>query len=122
MAAATVTATSLGIIVDDTVHFLTKYVRARREGHESKEEAIRYAFRTVGPAIIATTVILVVGFSYLATSVFLINSQMGLLTAIAIAVALVFDLLVLPSVLLLGPSKSKEKLNESPQVAPSNMA
>ena len=44
MAAATVTATSLGIVVDDTVHFLSKYLRARREGKMSKRKAVKYAF------------------------------------------------------------------------------
>ena len=80
MAAATVTSTSLGIIVDDTVHFLSKYLRARREEGLNQAEAVRYAFDAVGQAIIITTVILVIGFSVLATSTFLINSQMGLLT------------------------------------------
>lgn len=105
MAAATVTATSMGIIVDDTVHFLSKYVRSMREDGATREEAIRHTFKTVGPAILATTTVLVIGFSYLATSVFMINSQMGLLTAIAIIVAFFFDVLLLPAILLIGDSK-----------------
>ena len=105
MAAATVTSTSLGIIVDDTVHFLTKYLRARREHKLDKAEAIHYAFETVGQAILATTIILGVGFAVLATSTFLINAQMGLLTAIAIVVAAVFDFTILPAILLAGSKK-----------------
>jgi predicted RND superfamily exporter protein len=102
MAAATVSATALGIVVDDTVHLLTKYLRARREAGLSPAEAVRYAFRTVGRAILTTTVILSLGFALLTFSTFRINSQMGLLTSIAIVVAVVMDLVFLPALLLLG--------------------
>ena len=68
MAAATVSATSLGIVVDDTVHFLAKYLRARREQGLDRPGAIRYAFETVGRAVISTTIILAFGFGVLATS------------------------------------------------------
>ena len=102
MAAATVSATSLGIVVDDTVHFLTKYLRARREKGYERPEAIRYAFETVGVAIISTTAILAVGFGVLALSSFRINAQMGVLTMLAIVLALVTDLFLLPALLMVG--------------------
>ena len=102
MASAMVSATSLGIIVDDSVHFLTKYLRARREHGYDRPDAIRYAFRTVGLALIANSIILVAGFAFLAFSTFRINVEMGLMTAIAIAVALAFDFLMLPALLLVG--------------------
>ena len=102
MAASVVAATSLGIVVDDTVHFLTKYLRGRREKGLSRPDAIRYAFETVGQAIILTTVILTFGFAVLATSTFLINAQMGLLTALTIVIALVVDFLLLPTILMIG--------------------
>ncbi len=108
MAAATVTSTSLGIIVDDTVHFLSKYLRARREQNLDPPEAVKYAFETVGQAIIATTVILGIGFAILATSTFMINAQMGLLTAMAIVVAFIFDFTVLPVILLIGHKRKGE--------------
>ncbi|MCB1122982.1 MAG: MMPL family transporter, partial [Verrucomicrobiae bacterium] len=60
-----VTGMTLGIVVDDTVHFLTKYIRARREKDMSAEDAVRYAFHSVGRALVVTTIILVVGFSIL---------------------------------------------------------
>ena len=102
MASAMVSATSLGIIVDDSVHFRTKYLRARREHGYDRPDAIRYAFRTVGLALIANSIILVAGFAFLAFSTFRINVEMGLMTAIAIAVALAFDFLLLPALLLVG--------------------
>jgi predicted RND superfamily exporter protein len=109
MASATVSATALGIIVDDTVHFLTKYLHARRAlGHE-RPEAIRYAFRTVGLALIANSIILVAGFAFLALSTFKVNVEMGLMTALAIAVALAFDLLLLPALLLVGYRPQTER-------------
>ena len=110
MAAATVSATSLGIVVDDTVHFLTKYLRARREEHYDRPAAIRYAFETVGLAIISTTVILAFGFGVLAFSAFRINAQMGLLTMLSIVLALATDLLLLPALLMIGHrATEKEK-------------
>ena len=102
MAAATVSAASLGIVVDDTVHFLTKYLRARRENGYDRPEAIRYAFETVGTAIVSTTVLLAFGFSVLAASAFRINAQMGLLTTITVLLALATDLLLLPALLMVG--------------------
>ena len=107
MASATVTATALGIVVDDSVHLLTKYLRGRREKRYTVEEAIRYAFRLVGPAIITTTLILTAGFAVLALSTFKINAEMGLLTAMAIALALIFDFLFLPALLMLGKKKTE---------------
>ncbi|MFQ6006785.1 MAG: outer membrane lipoprotein-sorting protein, partial [Woeseia sp.] len=98
---ATVASISLGIIVDDTVHLLSKYVRARRERGGTAADAIRYAFRNVGVAIIVNTVILAAGFLVLLTSSFKVNVDMGLLTAIAIVFALILDFLFLPALLLL---------------------
>jgi predicted RND superfamily exporter protein len=112
MAAATVSATSLGIIVDSSVHFLAKYVRARREHGFDKPKSVRYAFRTVGLAIAANTAILAAGFSVLAYSSFAITAEMGVLTAMAIVVALVVDFLLLPSLLLFGHKQSQEDFYE----------
>ncbi len=101
MAAATVSATSLGIIVDNTVHILTKYQRAREELMLSIEDAIRYTFDTVGAAVVANALILAIGFSVLMYSSFKITSDMGTLTAMAIIIALIVDLLLLPALLML---------------------
>jgi predicted RND superfamily exporter protein len=109
MAAAMVSATSLGIVVDDTVHFLAKYLRARREKKLSRQGAIRYAFVTVGRAIISTTLILAFGFGVLALSNFRVNAQMGLLTALAILVALPVDFLLLPALLMVGARTETER-------------
>ena len=91
---------TLGIVVDDTVHFLSKYLRARRENGLGSEDAVRYAFRRVGMALSITSVVLVVGFLVLAFSSFHLNAGMGLLTAIVIAFALAADFLFLPPLLM----------------------
>lgn len=113
---ATVASISLGIIVDDTVHFLTKYQRARREDGKSPEDAIRYAFETVGVALIANTVILVLGFLVLTYSSFKPNVDMGLLTVIAIVFALILDFLLLPALLLIGRGR-EAAASPAPQAA-----
>ncbi|HDZ76711.1 MAG TPA: RND family transporter, partial [Candidatus Omnitrophica bacterium] len=93
-------AMTLGIVVDDTIHFLSKYLRARREHNLNSQESVRYAFNTVGTAMWITTVALVAGFLVLATSNFKMTSDMGLMTAITISLALVMDFLLLPTLLM----------------------
>ncbi len=106
MAVSVVLGMTLGIVVDDTIHLLSKYIRARKEMGKSAEDAIRYTFSTVGNAVIVTTIILVAGFSVLIQSSFGFNSNMGKLTAITIVVALVLDLMLLPALLLAFDKKS----------------
>ncbi len=84
---------TLGIIVDDTVHILSKYLRARREGKSDTFDAVRYSLVTVGPALLITSMVLIVGFLVLTLSNFYLNSSMGLLTAVVIAMALIADFL-----------------------------
>ena len=91
---------TLGIVVDDSIHFMTKYLRARRERYLDPQDAVRYAFTTVGRALAVTSVILVIGFSILATSAFGMNADMGTMTAITIALALAVDFLFLPPLLM----------------------
>ena len=98
---------TLGIVVDDTVHFLSKYLRARREKNLSPEDAVRYAFATVGRALLITSIVLVAGFLVLATSSFQLNSGMGLVTALVIVLALLADFLFLPPLLI----KIEERFN-----------
>tara|TARA_R110001592_G_scaffold363341_1_gene684396 strand:- start:8339 stop:10711 length:2373 start_codon:yes stop_codon:yes gene_type:complete len=109
---ATVASISLGIIVDDTVHFLSKYVRARNEKGLSAENSIRYAYRNVGMAIVVNTIILIVGFLVLTTSAFKMNVDMGLMTIMSILFALLLDFLFLPA-LLLVMGKDKEIVSSS---------
>ncbi len=100
LALSVVTAMTLGIVVDATIHFLSKYLRARRENALNATEAVRYAFSTVGTAIWVNSAVLIAGFLVLAFSHFHINSGLGTLTAIVIAFALLTDFLFLPPLLM----------------------
>lgn len=90
---------SLGIIVDDTVHFLAKYQAARQQGLTA-DAAIHRAFAQCSRALVITTVVLVLGFVMLTGSHFRLNADMGLLTSIILSVALILDLVFLPALLL----------------------
>ncbi|HFQ5426740.1 TPA: RND family transporter [Vibrio vulnificus] len=103
---------TLGIVVDDAVHFLAKYQHARKAG-QNAEQAVRYAFHTVGRALWITTVVLVAGFSVLAMSQFRLNSDMGQLSAIVIFVALVIDFVLLPSLLMRFDTAEYARLDTS---------
>jgi len=91
---------TLGIVVDDTVHFMSKYMRARREHSLSPEDAVRYSFDTVGSALMTSTLSLVAGFMVLSLSGFKMNSDLGLMTALTISLALLLDFLLLPILLM----------------------
>lgn len=100
LSVAIVVAVTLGIVVDDTVHFLARYLRARREQGLDPEQAIRQTFSTVGVALCITSAALTAGFSVLFLSGFKVNSEMGILSAVTIALAILADFFFLPTVLL----------------------
>ena len=111
----------LGIIVDDTVHFIAKYLRAKREYGYTAPKAINFAFNTVGQALVVTTTILFLGFFILGQSLFSINSDMAQMTAIIILLALIIDFLVLPCLLLLVDTK-REQMAEKKRLTPIELA
>ncbi len=100
LAVSVMIAMTLGIVVDDTVHFLAKYQRGRKEHGMNPEDSVRYAFNTVGTAIWVTTLALVGGFGVLSFSGFQINSHMGAMTTITIVFAIILDFFFLPTLLL----------------------
>ncbi|MBL6692938.1 MAG: MMPL family transporter [Flavobacteriaceae bacterium] len=103
---------TLGIIVDDTVHFMSKFLRARRELNYNAKDSVIYAFETVGRALVITTLVLVAGFTVLSTSPFALNSYMARITVVIITAALVIDFILLPSILILA-YKEKSTLKEA---------
>ncbi len=118
-----VAAMTLGIVVDDTIHFMSKYLRARRERGLDAIGAVKYAFSTVGVALWTTSVALVAGFLVISTSSFSLNAEMGLLVSAVIALALFVDFLLLPALLIrfdnwlegkkVDPSVHQTVLNEA---------
>ncbi|MEM8961330.1 MAG: MMPL family transporter [Acidobacteriota bacterium] len=111
-----VVAMTLGIVVDDTVHFLSKYQRGRREHDYDAPDAVRYAFRSVGGALWTTSMVLIAGFLVLSLSSFEMNAGMGRLTAITIVLALFTDFLLLPALLATVDRRGKAA---SPSLKPS---
>lgn len=97
---------TMGIVVDDTVYFLTHYQYARQACNCNRVDALVRTLEESGPAIVLTTFILMMGFLVLASSDFIINANLGLLTAITLALALVGDLLVLPAILLIQEKRT----------------
>lgn len=92
---------AISVVVDDTIHFLSKYERGRRKYGLSAEDAIRYAFRTVGFALLTTTLVLGLGFAWLANSNIQVTVNTALVTTTIIVFALIVDLLLLPVLLAL---------------------
>jgi hypothetical protein len=99
MALSVVACMTLGIVVDDTVHLLSAYRRARGAGH-APPAAVRSALQSAGPAVVLTSVVLVLGFAVLLDSAFVPNAAMALLTMLTLGCALLADLTLLPALLL----------------------
>jgi predicted RND superfamily exporter protein len=98
-AATVVGALTFGIVVDDTVHMMMKYQAARQRG-DSPRRAIQSTVRSVGVAVLVTSVALSLSFAVFIFSGFLVNQHLGWLTALTLIIALIADLLFLPPLLL----------------------
>ena len=113
-----VSSIALGVCVDDTIHFLTKFVRGRRRGL-SPRDALVSLFVEAGSALTLTTVVLIIGFSTLLLSDFAPNFQMGMLASIMIASAWVADFVVTAAVLsyVPGADVDMDTTNKEPSAA-----
>ncbi|MBN2798439.1 MAG: MMPL family transporter [Deltaproteobacteria bacterium] len=100
VATVTIAALVLGLVVDDTTHFLFRYREEVRAGR-SPEEAVARTLDSAGVAMLVTTVVLVLGFSILAIATVRSVAYFGLLVAVAAGTALVADVLLLPALLVL---------------------
>jgi predicted RND superfamily exporter protein len=106
LALGTVFGMTLGIVVDDTVHVLARYRRARRTA--PPREAAARAVTRVGPALVVTTGTLLAGFACLAASSFAVNAQLAQITLLTLVAALAVDLLVLPALLGRGARRTDD--------------
>ena len=93
-------AVALGLVVDDTVHFL-HHLRLRLIAGDSLSDATGSTLRETGRAITMTSIVLVAGFWLMCLASFVPNIQFGFLCGLAIALALLANLIVLPAVLAL---------------------
>ncbi len=100
IALSIVSGAALGIVVDDTIHLLLKYQRARNDLQKSPKEAIVYAITRVGDALTITTLTLIAGFFSLGFSSLQPNAELGTMLGVIIGIALVTDLVFVPALLL----------------------
>jgi len=103
-AAAMVFSMSIGLVVDDTVHFLSKYLKALKVG-KSAEGAIKYAFTSAGSALLVTSLAISAGMSVMALSSFNPNTTMAVMLVAILLFALVLDFMLLPPLLLMFDKK-----------------
>ena len=95
-----IAAMTIGIAVDDSIHVMTRYVRARRHG-ESEGKSMHLAMTEAGRAVIFTSIILVGGFSMFMLASFVSFIYLGLFSATIMLVALLADLLLLPAIIFI---------------------
>lgn len=100
VAVSIVAAMTFGIVVDDTIHYLSRYSRARRILGMTPDQAVEYAFTSTGKAMIFTMTVMCFGFTVLSFSSFGVNATLGALTVITFGFALVSDFLILAPLLL----------------------
>jgi hypothetical protein len=112
LASITMFAVALGIVVDDTIHFVLTYRRVRADGLAAKE-AIAASVHEGSGGVFATTALVVLGFALLAFTSFELTAQKAAMTAVAIAVALVFDLTMLPALLVTIDGDIREDVTQS---------
>ncbi len=93
----TIAAVAMGIAVDDTIHYTHRYLE-EIQGHNAFD-AVRRSHRSVGFAVLYTTLIITLGFSLMVFSDFAPSMLFGLLTGVAMITAMVADLCVLPVLL-----------------------
>ncbi len=93
----------LGIAVDDTIHFFSKYFQAIKT--MSFEESIDYVISHSGNAMILTTFILSFTFAVFGVSSFVPNVNFAIVTVVALNIALLLDLVLLPALLSLFYNK-----------------
>lgn len=95
---------AIGIGVDYTVHFLSKYRRERREGVEP-QDAVSETIRTTGRAIIYNAVAVAAGFAVLLFSSFGPIATLGALVAVTMGISAIAALTLLPAALLMMKKK-----------------
>jgi len=100
MMTITIAAISIGIAVDDTIHYIHRFNLEYKQNNNIKE-SIFNAHASIGIAMFYTSTIIIIGFSTLILSNFIPTIYFGLLTVLAMFMAIVADLLLLPVLLLL---------------------
>ncbi|MBI2479562.1 MAG: MMPL family transporter, partial [Planctomycetia bacterium] len=106
MGAAMIAAVSMGLSVDSSIHYITSFQRARRDG-KAVVEALDEVQQTVGLAVVFSTLALIAGFSILCTSEFVPTIYFGVLVSLSMLGGLIGNLLLLPLMLRALPDRSR---------------
>jgi len=96
----TIVAISVGIALDDTIHYLHRFEKELRQTGDYLE-AMHRCHGTIGNALTYTTMAIVTGFMILVMSKFVPTILFGVLTSLAMVIALLSALTLLPSMILL---------------------
>lgn len=116
LAVSIVTVITLGVVVDDTIHMLTKYQTAMSDFKYTSKQAAIYALHTTGKALFTTTMVLFICFGVLSFSHFKPNADLGFLSATTLAIALIIDVfLLLPLIMFIDRDKNRESYQENNQ-------
>jgi len=100
MMTITIAAISIGIAVDDTIHYIHRF-RLEYTKTDDLKLSVQNAHKSIGQAMFYTSTIIMIGFSILVLSSFIPTIYFGLLTVLAMFMAIVADLLLLPVLLLI---------------------
>jgi predicted RND superfamily exporter protein len=107
MMTMTIAAISLGVAVDDTIHYIHRFKREFRKDRKYLPTMHR-CHGSIGHAMYYTSVTIIIGFSILALSNFVPSVYFGLLTGLAMFIALLAALTLLPQMLILTKPFGKE--------------
>ena len=100
IATAMIASVAVGIAVDDTIHIYHGFI-SRQRRHGNTAWALARTFRHAGRAVTTTTLVLCAQFLVLMTSEFVPTANFGLLTSIGLVTAWLFDVVLLPAMLVL---------------------
>ena len=95
----TIAAITIGIAVDNTIHYLYKTCNNINEKNMEINKSLENSHGTVGQAVLTTSITIAFGFSVLCLSNFIPTILFGLFTAIAMLIAMLGVLITLPAVL-----------------------
>jgi len=108
---AMIASVAIGIAVDDTIHYLTRFRRERTSG---VRVAIDRTTTGTGRALVISSVVLAIGFWVGALGSFKPTIYFSLFTGLTMLSALICDLLVLPAILVLGSGSRDAAEAEAP--------
>ncbi len=101
MMTITIAAITIGIAVDNSIHYIYRFKEEYLK-HQDYEKTLKICHSTVGVAILNTSITIVFGFSILVFSKFIPTIYFGVFTGIAMLLAMISVLTLLPSLLLLS--------------------